>query len=202
MIRAQVELPSPCYEGPRIGGNNAWIGRPADSWWLYAAGYKKAADILVDHIALQQRDQDTLVYPILFLYRQHIELRLKHLAKDACSLLEEEFQLTVTHNLDPLWRSLRKHVSAIEAKFGAMGDQAVLDEAERILLALGAIDPKGKTFRYPESIKGESHRPNVPHINVQHFRDEIEKLTELLEGIDTHLGVLRDMRSDWLSSLY
>ena len=36
-----------------------------------------------------------LVYPIMFLYRQYAELRLKQLARDACDLLGEPYTLRV-----------------------------------------------------------------------------------------------------------
>ena len=69
--------------------NNACIGYAQPEWSLYARGYKQAADLLVMHIDERTRDQDTLVYPVLFLYRQYFELRLKHVTSDACGILDE-----------------------------------------------------------------------------------------------------------------
>jgi len=42
-------------------------------------GYKKAADLLVEQSQRSGYDRDTLVYPIIFMYRQFIELELKYL---------------------------------------------------------------------------------------------------------------------------
>jgi hypothetical protein len=42
-------------------------GSPAT---LYATGYRQAAELLVKHVLATGFDQDSLVYPILFLYRQ------------------------------------------------------------------------------------------------------------------------------------
>ena len=42
-----------------------------EGWDAYAEGYKNAGDVLVQHVIDYSRDQDFLVYPIAFLYRQY-----------------------------------------------------------------------------------------------------------------------------------
>jgi hypothetical protein len=42
---------------------------------VYALGYRTAADALIERVA--GMDQDALVYPIVFCYRQYLELLLK-----------------------------------------------------------------------------------------------------------------------------
>jgi hypothetical protein len=46
---------------------NACLKFGAGGSQLYASGYKRAAELLVEHALQQQMDLDTLVYPILFL---------------------------------------------------------------------------------------------------------------------------------------
>lgn len=60
---------------------NAYSG---GDWDTYAMGYKRAGDILVQYVADNDWDQDFLVYPITFLYRQYLELRLKELSGLHC----------------------------------------------------------------------------------------------------------------------
>ncbi len=50
--------------------NYAW-----NPWHAYSTGYRCAADILVAFIDSSGREQDTLVYPIVFLYRSILNLR-------------------------------------------------------------------------------------------------------------------------------
>jgi hypothetical protein len=57
--------------------NNACLNFKEDQLNLYAIGYKRAAELLLEHVKNSGRDQDTLVYPIIFLYRHYLELRLK-----------------------------------------------------------------------------------------------------------------------------
>lgn len=42
--------------------------------YAYKAGYRRGAEVLIDYVCQNGRDQDFLVYPIIFLYRHHVEL--------------------------------------------------------------------------------------------------------------------------------
>src|SRR4030042_2814002 len=68
--------------------NNACLNFIHNGWSIYAIGYKDAADILVSHIEEKRRYQDTLVYPIVFLYRQYLELALKDIIRKGQRLQE------------------------------------------------------------------------------------------------------------------
>jgi hypothetical protein len=169
---------------------------------LYARGYKQAADLLVIHIDERARDQDTLVYPILFLYRQYFELRLKHLTSDACGILDEEFVVPKTHRLSPLYAGLTSKLRAIHFEHGGgETDGSEFRDAAAVLRALDEIDPQSMTFRYPNALDGQRQIPDVRYINVRHFRDQSEQAATLLEAIDCELGALNDIKSDWLRSL-
>ncbi|HID3427534.1 TPA: hypothetical protein ACXE0P_002231 [Klebsiella pneumoniae] len=52
--------------------NNACLNYMPDHGTAYTEGYRRAADILIKHIDESGRDQDFLVYPVLFLYRHHM----------------------------------------------------------------------------------------------------------------------------------
>jgi hypothetical protein len=53
-------------------------------------GFRLAADLAVEHVVTTGNDQDSLVYPVVFGYRQYLELRLKGLLRDASRLLDEQ----------------------------------------------------------------------------------------------------------------
>lgn len=57
--------------------NNAWIHHYFDNMSVSADGYKLGADKLVEYIKANDNHQDTLLFPIIFLYMHAIELRLK-----------------------------------------------------------------------------------------------------------------------------
>lgn len=200
-MRKKPEKPVLLTHGPDHW-NNACIDGYGDNWSRYARGYRTAADRLVAHIDEVQRDQDSLVYPILFLYRQYLELRLKHLSRDASAILDQAFEVPMTHRLLDLWRPLKAKVIEIEKRFGMMGERTVLVKAEGVLAALGEIDPLSDAFRYPINSKGEqSLSSDVRYINLRHFKEQIDEVATLLEGVDTHLQVLGDMKANFEQSI-
>ena len=51
---------------------NACLDPFHEDWYAYTEGYKRAANVLVEHVRGKRSDLDVLVYPIIFLYR-HIQ---------------------------------------------------------------------------------------------------------------------------------
>lgn len=179
--------------------NNACVGFANCEWDLYARGYKRAADLLVSHIGASGSDQDVLVYPILFMYRQYFELRLKQLMRDAAVLLDEEFKLPGTHALTPLYVRLVEKLNVIHENVGGDSINAKeFVEAEQTIRAIDEVDPQSMTFRYPTTLNGNRLVPDVDYINLRVFREGIERLASLLEGIDCQLSALADIRNDWM----
>lgn len=105
-------LPWP-QEGDQLikADNDWWLNACIDNWnkdfWIYASGYKKAADVLVDNImslASGTRNPiDYLVFPIVFLYRQYIELTLKQVIRVGIGLHKQQHPFPKHHKLDELW---------------------------------------------------------------------------------------------------
>lgn len=70
--------------------NNAMLGWTPFRWDIYAAGYKDAADVLITALAAQKAPIDSVIYPLVFLYRQGLELKLKLILPLARSLVGGE----------------------------------------------------------------------------------------------------------------
>ena len=63
--------------------SNADIGWMNDKASFYEYGYLLAAEKLsVDYEKLHVQEKDSLIFPIIFLYRQHIELSLKGIIRE------------------------------------------------------------------------------------------------------------------------
>ena len=88
--------------------NNACLNFAHDrsSWYGYYEGYKNAGDILVRYVDKQKSDQDTLVFPIVFMYRHYLELILKEINRMSSIVLEKD--CLKTHDLDILWNVDKK----------------------------------------------------------------------------------------------
>lgn len=167
------------------------IGEFHRGWSPFALGYKHAADVLVE--ALIDRDWVTEVVclPVLFLYRQYAELSLKGMLVDAGELLYTDDQPPGIHPLVPLWNDLRTRIAKIEGTDSG----GWMNRAEVLIRELDSFDPTSYTFRYPVNKKGE---PNLPsfRVDIGHFRDVMDELEMVLNGIAAWLGNIVDMKHE------
>lgn len=90
--------------------NNACLNYMPDSetLTLYADAYKYAGDLLVQCNKENHKIKDLLIYPIVFLYRQYIELRLKEIIRDGNQLLDIPEEFPKHHRIDELWKQCRR----------------------------------------------------------------------------------------------
>lgn len=161
---------------------NADIG---GDWDTYAMGYKRAGDILVKYVADNDWDQDFLVYPITFLYRQYLELRLKELIFIGSALRDRHIKIPTTHNLVSLWRQARPN---IEAVWPGSETNEYLNLVEERLKEMYDLDSGSYTFRYPENTKGEPSLTGFRYINLQQLMDVIQGISNVLDGASTGMG--------------
>lgn len=123
--------------------NNACLNWCDDGWTLYATGYREAADLLVRHIEERSAGQDMLVYPILFLYRQHLELEIKDLIRQARRLQDVPGGFPTHHDIVRLWRICHRLISEV-----APNDSVeALKEIDRLIEEFAAVDPSSMAFR-------------------------------------------------------
>ena len=87
-----------------------------DSWCVYAEGFKRAAELLIENVKTTF-EINTVVYPILTLYRQYVELTLKEIIAYG-QYLERHDVRQGGHDLKKLWAAaksyIRKHCKEFE----------------------------------------------------------------------------------------
>ncbi len=172
--------------------NNACLNSVHDGWFTYARGYKDAADILVAHIEEKQRNQDTLVYPIVFLYRQYLELMLKNLIRNGRRLQDINEPFPQIHKIDALWQICSQMLHEISP------DDSVeeIRQIGRLISEFCKVDPTSMAFRYPEDKKGNPSLLSMTHINLLNIRDVIGKIAMILNGADTQISEYRAIKAD------
>ena len=164
---------------------NACLHVGDEDWDTYAMGYKRASDILVQYVADANWDQDFLVYPIAFLYRQYLELRLKELIFVSSRLLDQDVRIPKTHDLVSLWRQARPN---LEAVWPGSETHTQLDTVEDRLKELCAIDAGSYAFRYPKDTEGVATLSGLVHINLKQLRDVIQGISLVLDGSSIGMG--------------
>jgi hypothetical protein len=160
----------------------------AQAWHDYTTGYKEAGDLLVAYVEKTGWQADKLRFPILFLYRQHLELVVKSLIRVCCEALDRNQDFPKHHDLHGLWQicvSLLHEISPHAAV-----DE--IPETSRLFQELSTFDPTADGFRFPESKSGALSPASNVDVNVSSFRDIVAKMSFFLDCIDTSITVQRD----------
>ena len=174
-----MDIPWP-KEGDKVfeGGGRAtfmgtkWAG-PRELG-IMADGYKTASDILVAHLTQHGRN-DSLVYPILFGYRQYLELRIKALTVilNQCEYSAETWERI--HELDKLWNPIRGRLwDNLEED-----DRVPFQIVETTIAEFQLRDSKSEKLRFPSDIK--------------QFNVDLLNMREVMNRVATFL----DSLSDW-----
>jgi HEPN domain-containing protein len=166
--------------------NNACLNYMSDSWELFISGYKKAADLIVNQVKKTKSHRDLLVYPIVFLYRQYLELRLKYLIKEGSKLIGSYDDFPKTHKLDKLWKKTRK---ILDEAFPEDSEESKeqLDIIENLIKQFVSIDPDSFAFRYPTNKKGNTSLPRIKHINLRNLSEVMSRIETILDGASSSI---------------
>ena len=176
--------------------HNACLNFNGIDFNAYAIGYKQAANFLVERVSQERRYQDTLVYPIAFLYRQYLELRLKQLIHVGYMLLDiPPKEGNLHHGIDKLWKQCRNIMEKIHPEENADD----LGDIEKSISEFTRVDPSSTAFRYPADKKGNPSLKCLKHINLRNLAETMDKIAALLDGaaleIDLLLQDKREMES-------
>ena len=117
----------------------------------YRIAYQSAADKLVESLSDGFLEPDALIYPIMFLYRHCLELRVKELYLGMKILNQQENAIKMrSHDIKKFWKELR---TMLELDWK---DQAtLLDNIEHRIMEFHDLDKKSFAFRYPVLLDGE-----------------------------------------------
>ncbi|HEY9853751.1 MAG TPA: hypothetical protein V6D28_30050 [Leptolyngbyaceae cyanobacterium] len=156
---------------------------------VLAVGYKSAADILVKHVIENGTDQDTLVYPIVFLYRQHLELRFKEIIREGWLLLNEGKDFPPIHDLQELWKQVKEVIKKLLPDEEETQGESLI---EHIVNEFSKRDKQSYSFRYPGDKKGNNPLADLQYINIRHLSEMIQEASDFLYGVSS---AIVDMRS-------
>jgi hypothetical protein len=165
----------------------------------YAEGYLQASRLLADAVLEGRHVPKAFVhdsvFPIAFLYRHYVELRLKELALTARECLwkravgdgdpglrdqMKELQVPDTHDLWCLWRVFLPLLARLRPDPG----NEVSTRVSRRIRALADADPKGESFRYPFTSRKQGRAKTlggIERLDVAGIKTELDALAADLE---------------------
>jgi len=135
-------------------------------------GYKRAADLMVEKSTETNYDRDCLVFPIIFNYRQFIELSLKYLISTYGPSVGIDANWN-SHNIDFLWS---KFLKVIEG-YGVEDPDQTNPIVGNIVAEFAKVDPKSFSYRYPV----DTHGNLIP---IAHDELDLGALADVMEGVD------------------
>jgi hypothetical protein len=151
----------------------------SDNWSLIAKGYKNAADKLVELVVSRKAIPDEMLYPVLFLYRHYIELRLKEIIQLGKRIATGDLETSHGHDLNSLWNKAK---SVLHDKVSGMTDEEI-KAFGNIIKQLQEVDTSSaEVFRYPKTTKGKVSLDDMSNINLRHVRDVIDGAAWVLDG--------------------
>lgn len=171
-------------------GSIARVSWREEMIYTYADGYRLAAEQLVNEIKDTGYQINFLIYPVVYLYRQYVELTLKIATSQARVLAGEGSEFPTNHKISEIWIELKGRIK--QCDYGIESKQ--LNEVDEIIVEFAKFDPESFAFRFPRSKKNApSVGAPLERINIQHFEGKIAVFSDFFDGL---IG----MQSDYLSS--
>jgi hypothetical protein len=177
--------------------SGSWTGHALLDWQRDTVtgrqeGFRRSAEILVDHVLKHRGDLDFLIYPIANNWRHHIELSLKSLLVALYRLRDEPANPPRGHDLLRLWEKARPMLEA------AFPDEPA-DDAEnvdRVLCQLHAADPGGQDFRYHRRADGRLALEGIDRLDVRAMHDALIRVSNFLDGAAERVWYDLDVKDD------
>lgn len=133
----------------------------------YINSYKEAGDILVD-----EKEPDLLICPIMFCYRQYLELLLKNIYMKNNTEDYKDYVNNVSHNIVKSWEYVK------DILLNQIKDKE-LSFVEEVIYFFDKLDSSSFTFRY-EYDKRMNRNIDDKRIDTKKVKSCIKKIDKIL----------------------
>ena len=144
-----------------------------------ARSYKEGADALAQSVSRGDATLDTVILPIIFLYRHYIELLLKEAVETARAAQGEEIGYPKHHNLKNLWAEAK---DLIRQHYGVDAPREI-DFVDPCIEELHQHDPESFSFRYPTDKDGNINLRGLSHINLRNLYETMDRIASFFDCI-------------------
>ncbi|MCW3806076.1 hypothetical protein [Plebeiibacterium marinum] len=149
-------------------------------WFLrYSEGYRLASEKLFAQLDGSAHNANLLVYPIVFISRQYIELSLKELINGLNYIRIEKYTFPCDHKLTDLWKEF--HRLSVSIDESQKPQESILKNIERLIVEFDEIDNFSMNFRYPtDNSKEKAPSLKITNIDLDNFRITMNKISNFL----------------------
>ncbi len=175
----------------------AWLHKTFQELGSYADGYQIGAIKLLDTAILDSKNRDYLIYPIVFLIRHYLELRLKELLQglNYCSIQTKEF--SQHHRILELWTEFKKGYSA----FGEQTNDESFKAIDSLIKELSNIDPISMAFRYPSDKNGNKIQ-KLDYVNLVTLKETFIRICFVFDGAAMQIAHYVEITEEMMSDAY
>ncbi|AFA49354.1 hypothetical protein [Acetobacterium woodii] len=159
-------------------------------------GYKDSCSALYEEFIKQFKlgsleKQDTLIYPLCFLYRHTTELFIKYLFCKHVSLSESEIKdfFNKNHNLEKAWEKLEVFLIDFEVSqpMKLIEKQIDLKAVRSYVLQIQEFDEKSMRMRYPVTKKLKESNEHPIRLKIINLNNKMVALFDTFERINSEL---------------
>jgi hypothetical protein len=172
--------------------NNAILNYGFNNFNFYADGYREAANILVKECVAERAVNDIYVYPIVFLYRQYLELRLKEVIIGLNYCVNGKEKFPQHHRIDSLWDEFMK----LYKEIGEDITHQDIKNTQRLIREFASLDSDSFAFRYPENKLGKDTIKRGTIINLRNFGEVMNRIARLLDAVSDQIAHYRNLADD------
>ena len=177
-----------------FGNCHLWQELSDEGFHVKITGYTKVIDYIYKN---QQISNKVKLYPLIFMFRNTIELCLKRLffSRVGAGVPKEVFNSKrKSHYLKKdLWKNVRPVIIKYANDFGHCLED--VDIFEKLLDEINKLDKKGDNFRYPTSYSLEYRIDNIT-IDLSNVYRCLKAIINFLEGCDSMLDSIADFESE------
>jgi len=150
--------------------------------YLIASGFQSAAQILAASLKEGGPHPHLLVYPLVFAYRQFVELMLKHIVRSMQSFATFPNNIKVdaamsAHAIEPLIELIAGGMEAVDPQLAQSEEMRVLKGR---ISEFHEMDPGSYAFRYTRDKRGKRYNEPNTTFDLASFAAEMEEVAALL----------------------
>ncbi|MGP0576221.1 hypothetical protein ACTP13_04275 [Paenibacillus peoriae] len=165
-------------------------------FYPYVKAYTESADILYQYMTLKKRTKDSIFIPMCYLYRNGIELAIKGILFEECSLDHQSAIKKIKekkHSISALWNSIK---SDVVRHAGASEDDAHLRNVEKYIKQLHDFDGASDKFRYPTNKDLQVYYNKPKKFDVDNVAEFFGQLSYFLHGVCLMMSAQNEMQAD------
>lgn len=177
-----------------IGNCYLWQRVSNDGFHIKVTGYSEVIDYIYHNQSITNENK---IYPLIFMFRNTIELCLKRLFY---SRVDNGVPLSIFNakrRSHLIKKDLWKNVKPVIIKYATDSNQdlRVIDVVECMLEEISKLDKKGDIFRYPTSYSLE-YRFDDKKLDVSNVYSYLKAIINFLDGCDSMLEDIADYESE------